>query len=364
VRLVLGCKRRDGTVRLRREHQERQDFPVQRVGERFRGAHTAGARNGALRTLPYGIAIDPQSNSVYAADVNGNEVSQYSINPIPGQLTPMTPATVPAGRGSVEVAVTPNGKSAYVVDNNAISQYSINPTTGTLTPKSPAIVATGHDSEAIAISPNGKYAYLANCANCTAKPRGSHQGSAPNPTAANSTISEYRISQTTGALTRVGTVVTGNGANGIAITPNGKSLYVAINAVWQYSINPNTGKLTPKSPATVAAPGHAHEIVTAPDGKSAYAVTVANNAVAQYRINPRTGGLSSKPVSTAGTVLNPESIKLAPNGTSAYVTSENDGELSQYTINPTTGKITPLSPATVPTSAGSLGESFAITPEP
>jgi 6-phosphogluconolactonase (cycloisomerase 2 family) len=311
--------------------------------------------------FPYGIAVDPQGTSVYAADVNSNEVSQYTINPITGQLTPKAPATVAAGRGSTEVAVTPNSKSAYVVDNNAVSQYSLNPTTGNLTPKSPATVAAGRQSEAIAISPNGKYVYVANCPACMVRPKGSHSGSAPNPATAGSTIWEYRINQTTGALTRIGTAATGNGANGIAITPNGKSLYVAVSAVWQYTINPATGKLTPKSPATVRAPGSAHEIQIAPDGKNAYVVTVQNSTISQYRINPKTGALSSKPASTAHTVPTPEAIKLAPDGNSAYVTGEGyPGKLSQYNINPTTGKITPKSPATVPTASGSLG--LAITP--
>jgi 6-phosphogluconolactonase (cycloisomerase 2 family) len=66
-------------------------------------------------------------------------------------------------------------------------------------------------------------------------------------------------------------------------------------------------------------------------------------------------------VSTARTVLRPEAIKLDPDGTSAYVTSENDPQLSQYSIDPSTGKITPMSPATVPTTgSGSLG--LAIMP--
>jgi DNA-binding beta-propeller fold protein YncE len=141
-------------------------------------------------SFPYGIAIDPQGNSVYAADVDGNEVSQYTINPLTGQLTPTTPATVAAGHGSVEVAITPNGESAYVVDHDAVSQYSIDPDTGALTPKSPAMVATGHNSEAIAISPNGRYAYVANCPGCRVTKRRSHPSSSPRPITGNSTIWE------------------------------------------------------------------------------------------------------------------------------------------------------------------------------
>jgi 6-phosphogluconolactonase (cycloisomerase 2 family) len=309
--------------------------------------------------FPYGITINPRGGSVYAADVDSSEVSQYTINPVTGQLTPKTPATVAAARGSVEVAVTPDGKSAYITGHDAVSQYSVNASTGALTPKSPAMVATGSNSEAIAISPNGKYVYVSNCPGCRVAPKGSHPASPSKPTT--NTVWEYRINRNTGTLRRMATVATGAGANGIAITPNGKSLYVAVAAIWQYTIDPGTGKLTPKSPATVAAPGHAHEIAIAPDGQNAYVVTVANNSISQYRINPRTGALSSKPISTAHTVPHPEAIKLAADGNSAYVTSENDGELSQFTIDPTTGKITPMSPATVPTAgSGSLG--VAVTP--
>jgi 6-phosphogluconolactonase (cycloisomerase 2 family) len=325
---------------------------------------------GALRPLapatvptgpfPYGIVIDRQRNSVYVADVDASEVSQYTINPITGRLAPKSPATVAAGRGSVEVALTPNGKSAYVVDHDAVSQYSIDPVTGDLTPKSPAKVVTGRNAEAIAINPNGKYAYVSDCPGCSVKLSGSH--SAPPSKRRTATIWEYRISQNTGKLTRMATVATGTGANAIAITPDGKSLYVAVRRVWQYTINPTTGRLTPKKPATVVARGTAHDIAIAPNGRDAYVVTVANNTVSQYRINPTTGTLSSNPVSTAHAVLHPEALKIAQDGETAYVTSENDGKISQYDITATTGKITPMSPATVATASGSLG--LAITPEP
>lgn len=265
----------------------------------LRPLHPATVPTGAF---PYGIAVDPHANSVYTADVGpdgapATTVSQFTINPINGQLSPKSPATVPAGRSPVEIAITPNGKSAYVVGQSGVSQFNINPTTGALTRKVPGTLAAGRNPEPIAISPNGKYAYVANCPGCRTARKGSHPGPGSTPKAA--TIREYRIDQRTGVLTPIGSVATGTGANGIAITPDGKSLYVAVGPIWQYSINPTTGKLSPKLPATIATPGTAHELVTAPDGKSLYVVTVANNTVSQYRINSTTGALSFKPASTA-----------------------------------------------------------------
>jgi DNA-binding beta-propeller fold protein YncE len=110
----------------------------------------------------------------------------------------------------------------------------------------------------------------------------------------------------------------------------------------------------------VAIAGGPHDLAIAPDGKSAYVVSVLDNIVSQYRINRQTGKLSANPVSTAATGLRPENIVMAPDGKNAYVDSENDGTVSQYKINPVTGKIARMSPATVVTASGSIG--MAITP--
>jgi 6-phosphogluconolactonase len=315
--------------------------------------------------FPYGIAVDPQGNSVYTADVGPDSapattVSQFTINPITGQLTPKSPPTVTAGRRPVEIAITPNGTSAYAVSETGISQFTINPTTGALTRKVPGTLAAGRNPEPIAITPNGRYAYVANCPDCRTALKGTHPGPRSNPPTA--TIREYRINQHTGALTPIGSAATGSGANGIAITPNSKNLYVAVGQIRQYSISPTTGRLTPKSPATIRLPGYAHELQVTPNGRNAYVVTTDNNSISQYRINPRTGELSLRPGSTARTVPTPEALKLAPDGKSAYVTGEGyPSKLSQFSINSTTGKVTPKSPATVTTASGSLG--LAITPE-
>jgi 6-phosphogluconolactonase (cycloisomerase 2 family) len=321
--------------------------------------------------FPYTVGVDPQGTSAYALS-SADEVSQYTINPRTGKLTPKSPPTVAAGSGTAAIAFTPNGRSAYVVGNK-IYQYSINPATGSLTPKSPAAVATPPNPEPIAVSPNGKYAYVANCGGCgyalrknrdtSAGPAGADKG-----TVKPSFLLEYRINPKTGALSPkpVTTVLTGNGANWVAIAPNGRSAYVATSAnggsVWQYTINPVTGKLTPKNPETDIVGGSAHNIVVAPNGKNAYVIGVLSSKVSQYRINPHSGTLSSIPASSAATGLHPEAIAIAPNGESAYVTSENDGMISQYTVNPVTGKITPMSPATVAAPSGSLG--LAATLEP
>ena len=325
--------------------------------------------HGALKPLaastvpagpfPYTIAVDPQGTSAYATS-SASKVYQYTINPATGRLTPKSPATVATKSGeTAALAFTPDGTSAYVVGKN-ISQYSIDAATGDLTPKSPATVATPPNPEPIAVSPNGKYAFVATCGGCGSALQKTRFHAPAGPAATKrqpakaSYLVEYRINPRTGALSPkpIAKVTTGNGSNWIAIAPNGKSVYVATSTkgVWEYTLNPATGELSPKNPETSG--GTEHNIVIAPNGKNAYVIDATSRWVSQYRINPRTGTLSPAPVSTATTVLHPEAIALSADGKNAYVTSENDPEMAQYTINPTTGKITAMTPATVKTASG------------
>jgi len=335
--------------------------------------------SGALRPLtppnvasgefPYDVAVSPQGTSAYAVDNLSNTagaVSQYTLNPATGKLTPKSPRMVAtAGVPSGLIAISPDGKNAYVPSGKAISQYRINPDTGKLTPMLPRTVAGAGSPIGIKVAPGGRYLYFVSSTQCLV-PKGS-KGSKCTALAKASTVSVFRISPATGALSAmpVQTVATGLGPQMITIAPDGKSAYVAAtsaNTIWQYSINPATGKLTPKSPATVAGGGGGpHDLAVAPDGKSLYVVNVSGATIAQYAISPATGALSARPVSTARTVPAPEAIALSPDGKNAYVTSEHEGALSQFAISPVTGKITPLSPATVTApSHGSLG--VAVTP--
>jgi DNA-binding beta-propeller fold protein YncE len=226
----------------------------------------------------------------------------------------------------------------------------------------PRTVAGAGSPIGIKIAPDGRYLYITTGTQCLA-PQGTHGACASGSAKAN-TVSVFRISPATGALSAepVQTVATGRNPQMITIAPDGKSAYVTdSNTIWQYSISPATGKLTPMSPATVATGKGPHDLAVAPDGRNLYVITVADDTIAQYAITPGSGALSARPVSTARTVPVPEAIALSPDGKNAYVTSEGEGALSQFAISPVTGKITPLSPATVtaPTH-GSLG--VAVTP--
>jgi 6-phosphogluconolactonase len=86
---------------------------------------------------------------------------------VSGELSPKSPATVPAGFGPLGIGVTSDGKSAYAVNSEegsgtTISQYDINLPSGELSPKSPAMVPAGTGPTSIALSPDDRSAYVTN----------------------------------------------------------------------------------------------------------------------------------------------------------------------------------------------------------
>ena len=236
----------------------------------------ASLGSGALRPLtppnvasgefPYDIAVSPQGTSAYAVDNLSNTagaVSQYTLNPATGKLTPKSPRTVATARvPSGLIAISPDGKNAYVPSGKAISQYRISPATGKLTPMPPRTVAGAGFPIGIKVAPDGRYLYITSGTQCLV-PKGSKgsQGSQCTASAKANTVSVFRISPATGALSPrpVSTAATVPAPEAIALSPDGKNAYVTSEhegALSQFAISPVTGKITPLSPATVTAPSH------------------------------------------------------------------------------------------------------------
>src|SRR5438128_700202 len=298
---------------------------------------------------PAGIALSPDGRSAYVSDGGESTVFQFDVNAASGTLSPKTPASVESGGGPIHsgIVVTSDGKNAYVTNfnDNSVSQYSIEATTGLLSAKTPATVASAEHPLDIAVTPDGKSAYVTN-------------------TEAD-TVSQYDINPTTGGLSpkTPATVAADFGAAGIAVTPDGKSVYVKnAGSISQYDINPTTGALSPKSPATVASgsatgSGDKTPIAASPDGKSVYAASggAVEPSIFQYDVDSSTGKLTPKSPATAATGSQPENLAITPGGKSLYVTNTCGEYVSQYNVDPLTGALSAKSPGTVTAGEQPLG---------
>ena len=128
--------------------------------------------NGALQPMtpdsvpagsgPRQITIHPSGKYAYVACFDSGTISEYTIDPNTGALTPM--GSVKAGPQPFTITVDPSGKYAYMPNwnGNNISQYTIDQNSGALTAMSIATVATGTAPLTLAVDPSGKYAYVTN----------------------------------------------------------------------------------------------------------------------------------------------------------------------------------------------------------
>jgi YVTN family beta-propeller protein len=157
------------------------------------------------------------------------------------------------------------------------------------------------------------------------------------------------------------------GVFGIVVSADGQSAYVATRSsgtIAQFDISPG-GTLSPKSPATVPAGGWAFDLVIHPDGHSLYATVETPRGnfdppvagkVAQFSIGSG-GTLGPKSPSTVAAGITPLLLDVSTDGKSLYVANQDDDTVSQYDVS-SSGLLSAKSPATVPTGGAPTGVAF------
>jgi sugar lactone lactonase YvrE len=155
-----------------------------------------------------------------------------------------------------------------------------------------------------------------------------------------------------------------DGANGVATSLDGKSVYVASffdDAVVRFSRNTTTGAITepPTTAGCVSETGadvcvdgrgldFANAVAVSPDGKSVYVASTDSNAVARFNRGPVAGGIT-QPAGNTGCVsdmgglgcdlgrglLGANLVAVSPDGTSVYVgSSSGNGAVAHFVRAP------------------------------
>jgi DNA-binding beta-propeller fold protein YncE len=237
---------------------------------------------------PDGVAVSPDGKSVYAANF-GNSVSQFDVG-AGGALSAKVPVTVAAGQSPEAVAVSPGGKNVYVANfgspgNGSVSQYGVG-TGGLLTPLAPPSVAASGAPSGVAVSPDGRSLYVADGA-----------------------VSQFDVGAD-GALTpKSPPTVAAFAATAVAVSPDGKSVYAAgDDVVSQFNVGAG-GALGPKSPPTVPAGPGAQGVAVTSDGKNVYVTNFFAHTLSQYDVSAN-GALSPKTPPTVDTGTQPVGVAV------------------------------------------------------
>ncbi len=213
--------------------------------------------------LPFMMAVHA-NGFLYAVDGNAttSSIGQFSQNQSTGALTQMgnpNQYTTAAGR-SWFIALA--GDFLYVNDysNALIRQYSINPTSGLLTALGTPTIATGNQPWSMLVHNTGNFLYTTN----------SGAGS----------VSQFSRNATSGQLTQIAAPLSA-GTNTIGLAVGTQYLYAGGNnsqAIFQFTINQNTGALTARTPASITTQRpNPYGMALSRDEKCLYAAELTGN---------------------------------------------------------------------------------------
>jgi 6-phosphogluconolactonase len=192
-------------------------------------------RDGGEQAWAHQILMQPSQSAVWVIDKGADKIFTYNFS-TKGALTSRKSISTAKGAGPRHLALTPDGKNAYVINevNSTINVYKHEPasmelidiqTISTL----PEGFKEANTTAEIAVHPNGKFVY------------GSNRG--------HNSIAIFKIEPATGKLNLVGHEPTqGAIPRNFMITPNGKLLLVAnqnSDTVVAFSIDGATGLLKP-----------------------------------------------------------------------------------------------------------------------
>jgi YVTN family beta-propeller protein/autotransporter-associated beta strand protein len=266
------------------------------------------------------IAVGPGE----AVAVRGDESVVYVTNTSNGTVTPLDTATntagtpIQVGPNPFGIAITPNGKTVYVATVETIgfpgAEGFVTPI-NTATNTAGAQIPVGPNPRGLAMSSDGKTLYVANLI-LTGEDFGAVT---PIDTATN----------TAGTPIAVGA---GNQPFSLAITPNGKTVYVA-NPFGDSVFAINTGT---RAVTAIPVGATSFGIAITPNGKTVY---VANAFANEVTVINTADNMVETSITVPGT---PNGVAVSPDGKTVYVTNFTTETVTA--INTTTNAIV----ATIP----------------
>jgi len=168
---------------------------------------------------------------------------------------------------------------------------------------------------------------------------------------ANTTISAYAVTQSSGALTTLGNAVgTGSVPSAIAVTPSGSALFVAntgSNSISSYTIN-SDASLTATS-ATTPTGSTPTALAIDSGGKFLFVANQASSTISVFAINGT--ALTQAPGSPFTTIpvglsypngTLPAAVAVSASGKFLYVANQLANFVSAFAINSTSGALSPL----------------------
>ncbi len=265
---------------------------------------------------PTGVAITPDGRFAYVADSGAGTVSVVDLE------TGFAAAPIQVPPGPAAIAISPDGRFAFVTSTKSQTVSVIDTQTNQLAGEP---IKVGAGPEGIAISPGGNSAYVAD------------QGDG------SVLVIDTQTRQVVGEPIQVGAAPAG-----VAFSPDGGFVYVTDQSGSAVSV---IDTHTRSVESAIGVPDEPRAIAVSPDGKLAYVTQQGSEAVSV--IDTQTGRVLGAPIAVG---KKPEGIAITPDGKIAYVTNFESADISA--IDTQTGR-----PLGAPIGTASFPADAAIVPD-
>ena len=299
------------------------------------------------------------TGALFVAALGDSSVSSFSIDLTTGLLT-ANGGTTPTGGTPAAMLLAPSGTEMFIANSgtNNISAYTVK-SDGTLTAAS-GTTGTGMTPLAMSMDSAGKFLFVAN------------QGLQVDPTSG--TVSVFSVQGTTltevpGSPFIVGglSLASGPGPAGLAVTPDGKYLYVSSqfdSTITKFSVSAS-GALTQGPILPVGTAPSA--VAITPDGGFIYvansstvsAFAVCNQVVSNCTDpNSPDGSLTAVAGSPFSAGIGPVAMLVPPSGKFLFVVNRQSNQISEFKIATGTGVLTANAQPSISTGSNPVGITF------
>ncbi|MDA1127670.1 MAG: lactonase family protein [Chloroflexi bacterium] len=283
---------------------------------------------------------------VYVALQDDDRIARFVMDPETGQLA--SQGTVKVDGGPAPLAINPSATTLYVGQRNGLrlSSFAINQSTGDLTltgsaelKGEPCYLSTDHTGRHVLSA----YYQAGHCAVHPIDEDGAVGGEATEWLETNSGAHCFQTDPTNrfAFLPHIDT-----GSGGLALLPPGRQ--EAINAIYQFKFDAETGRLTPNDPLVInaeAEDGPRHYRFH-PTKNLMYVSNEQGGSVTVYSVDRSDGTLTAGqkvttlPDDYKGRKLCSQ-IQIHPLGTHLYVGNRGHNSIASFSIDETTGALTP-----------------------